>query len=54
MSYSLDNPTALEQRASAYKNLYNFKLFASLYTLHTLHTPIRQIVGGWSSFFIYL
>ena len=48
MSYSLDNHTALEQRTSAYKGLYNYNLFASIF--HTLYVPIPQIVEVNPSF----
>ena len=42
MSYSLDSPTGLGQDTSAYKDLYNYKLFAFLF--HTFYIPICQIV----------
>ena len=53
MSYLLDSPIALEQRSSAYKDLYNYKLFAFLF--RTLYISNRQIVEVDPSFlYIYI
>ena len=52
MPCSLYNRKALDQYTLAYKSLYNYTLFASLF--RTLYVAICQIVEVNPYFFMYL